>query len=352
MITSSVARFARTATIQSPLSSACITTSALSQQLSIRTRKLHQRRNSSSKASIPPNGSSRGRAAAPSASTASSPASRIRRKAKIPQVHSAFALLPSVPSTAHLLPEGKRALFKELCCGHANTETDVSVSSFFSLHRPMSVTTAIPPATTQESFAQLFDFKSSYLKYEPLEVIKTLGHAVQDLDGSNQDGHLEEAGLFSQGERTPTRAGIPRDVPHGRSGDFRPFMAPPVPEPQTDASMKRAKRVSKKEDGTKRTWTAKIRVTEHISASGERHYSAETQEPMVESVVEEPTVGSKMQQPFLHRMRIRQQRWRQEQQTKMEAISVKRQRKLKMKKHKYKKLMKRTRNERRRLGKL
>jgi hypothetical protein len=36
----------------------------------------------------------------------------------------------------------------------------------------------------------------------------------------------------------------------------------------------------------------------------------------------------------------------------MEAISVKRQRKLKMKKHKYKKLMRRTRNLRRKLGKL
>jgi hypothetical protein len=36
----------------------------------------------------------------------------------------------------------------------------------------------------------------------------------------------------------------------------------------------------------------------------------------------------------------------------MMAISVKRQRKLKMKKKKYKKLMKRTRNVRRKLGKL
>ena len=36
----------------------------------------------------------------------------------------------------------------------------------------------------------------------------------------------------------------------------------------------------------------------------------------------------------------------------MIAISVRRQRKLKMKKHKYKKLMKRTRNLRRKLGKL
>jgi hypothetical protein len=36
----------------------------------------------------------------------------------------------------------------------------------------------------------------------------------------------------------------------------------------------------------------------------------------------------------------------------LQALSVKRQRKLKMKKHKYKKLMKRTRNLRRRLGRL
>lgn len=36
----------------------------------------------------------------------------------------------------------------------------------------------------------------------------------------------------------------------------------------------------------------------------------------------------------------------------MQLISVKRQRKIKMKKHKYKKLMRRTRNLRRKLGKL
>ena len=67
---------------------------------------------------------------------------------------------------------------------------------------------------------------------------------------------------------------------------------------------------------------------------------------------------SKWQQPFLERMRIRQQQWEDATGRKngvaeiWRAISVKRQRKLKMKKHKYKKLMKRTRNLRRRLDKL
>jgi hypothetical protein len=50
-------------------------------------------------------------------------------------------------------------------------------------------------------------------------------------------------------------------------------------------------------------------------------------------------------QPFLKRMGRRQRET-------MKAISVRRQRKLKMKKKKHKKLMKRTRNLRRKLGKL
>lgn len=57
---------------------------------------------------------------------------------------------------------------------------------------------------------------------------------------------------------------------------------------------------------------------------------------------------------FLERMRIRQRRYedamgRKSEENKIWAISVKRQRKLKMKKHKYKKLMRKTRNLRRRL---
>jgi hypothetical protein len=53
--------------------------------------------------------------------------------------------------------------------------------------------------------------------------------------------------------------------------------------------------------------------------------------------------------PFLSRMKARQEQYRIQRGEDMYAISVKRQRKLKMKKHKYKKLMRRTRNLRRRL---
>jgi hypothetical protein len=213
-------------------------------------------------------------------------------------------------------------------------------------------------ATTLASFAQIFDSKLPILKHQPLEVIKTLGSVVQDLEGSHEDGYVEEAGLMTQSEpRVQTRAGVPRDIPLTKLAEFRPFMAPPVPEPQTDSSMqKRGKRASKKDSGKVRTWTTKIEVTERRTATGQLVYSATTSEPMIENIIEEPESAVSrnvpMQQPFLQKMRIRQQKWEEAKRTKMHAISVKRQRKLKMKKHKYKKLMKRTRNERRRLGKL
>ncbi|KAG4218531.1 hypothetical protein PC116_g32989 [Phytophthora cactorum] len=68
-------------------------------------------------------------------------------------------------------------------------------------------------------------------------------------------------------------------------------------------------------------------------------------------VVEEPRAPK----TFLERMALRQIRWREEvrgQSPDMHAISVRRQRKLKMKKKKYKKLMKRTRNARRKLDRV
>jgi len=77
--------------------------------------------------------------------------------------------------------------------------------------------------------------------------------------------------------------------------------------------------------------------------------------------VEEPSLGEEeqIQEPYLptnfrERMNHRQERFveyreQRAEETGIWAISVKRQRKLKMKKHKYKKLMKRTRNLRRRL---
>jgi hypothetical protein len=138
-----------------------------------------------------------------------------------------------------------------------------------------------------------------------------------------------------------------------------------VPEAfSVEKSEKKAGRASKQSTAKPKSWTTTLIVTEFTTPDGETTHSLEctpfAQIPLGQKVptamVEEPENASQapVQQPFLQRLRSRQIRMEEARQEKgtMLAISVKRQRKLKMKKHKYKKLMKRTRNERRKLGKL
>ena len=165
---------------------------------------------------------------------------------------------------------------------------------------------------------------------------------------------------------------------------FTPFHEPPPPQPfpeQVKAAAPTERKRAAKQMKQKHYQTT-IHVTETTTADGQRTYSA-IPSPIVripdpelsaqELSIKEPTSPkSRVQQPFLERMRRRQQLYLQAQHNKalermgepramvrrrapgpkrvsMLLISVKRQRKLKMKKHKYKKLMKRTRNLRRRL---
>ena len=162
------------------------------------------------------------------------------------------------------------------------------------------------------------------------------------------------------------RASIPRDIPLSKfTSNLRPFSPPPVPEAfSVDRSEKKAGRTSKRSAAKPKSWTTTLIVTEFTTPDGETAHSLEctpfAQLPLGQklpaTMAEEPENTSQppLQQPFLQRLRIRQIRMEEVRQEKgtMLAISVRRQRKLKMKKHKYKKLMKRTRNERRKLGKL
>jgi hypothetical protein len=117
-----------------------------------------------------------------------------------------------------------------------------------------------------------------------------------------------------------------------------------------------------------KSWQTTITVTEWMDGQGHRTFRADSS-PIVrvpqlsQKVVEEPAArNSAIRQPFLERMRVRHVRWadstavrepvRGGKRQRMLLISVKRQRKAKMKKHKLKKLRKRTRNLRRKLGKL
>lgn len=160
--------------------------------------------------------------------------------------------------------------------------------------------------------------------------------------------------------------------------NFRPFRAPPPPEP-FDEKYARPSSLQKKNASTTATtakkarkpkqkiYVTEIRVTESTHSDGRKTYAASST-PIRRLEEQQAPIASR--QAFLDRMRRRSERAMRDELAKIRKpmyvrqtfgmgrrrtekwflISVKRQRKLKMKKHKHKKLMKRTRNLRRRLG--
>jgi hypothetical protein len=135
---------------------------------------------------------------------------------------------------------------------------------------------------------------------------------------------------------------------HILSGRYQPFNPPATPVPMnTKESLAAGAEAAESTAPQQRTYTAVLTIKESTDANGEVTYLAHSSPLRVE---DPPNVPTK----FLERMNIRQERYEEYREQRAEetnilAISVKRQRKLKMKKHKYKKLMRRTRNLRRRL---
>ncbi|KAF2774220.1 hypothetical protein EJ03DRAFT_322811 [Teratosphaeria nubilosa] len=368
------------------------------------TRQPHQRRPSSSKTSCPPNDSSKPAAPAKAAEPASvvSRASGAQRKTK--KSKSSCSRVErlvderlngkreeAVGKARGLVEVDQFASLPRVADLQNMTEADASVSRFFSQHRPMAVNLLIPQVTTPESFSEIFDGRKATDSWangnsaerRPEDVVYTLATFAQALDDAagvadenlrweyiqdGQDGvrHLDGA---------PRRKTIEELV-----SQFKPFAAPPPPQPFSEE--KKSSHTSEKKRATpakparttpkQRKYQTVIEVTESTSATGVTTYSAssspiirlsDTEEPELFTQNPVPTVTTpsrmespRIQQPFLERMSRRgtlyTQAYRErvgEQRYKMLLISVKRQRKLKMKKHKYKKLMKRTRNLRRRL---
>jgi hypothetical protein len=133
------------------------------------------------------------------------------------------------------------------------------------------------------------------------------------------------------------------------NSEYQPFNPPPPPVPANTTESLAAGSEAAAETGTEefqepqhRTYTAVLTIEESTNSNGEVSYSAHSSE-----LVALP--ASPMR--FLERMHLRQEQYRinRAEENEMLAISVKRIRKLKMKKHKYKKLMRRTRNLRRRI---
>ncbi|WEW56804.1 hypothetical protein PRK78_002259 [Emydomyces testavorans] len=367
----------------------------------------HQRRYSSSKPPVPPSDGSRG-IDAPSQAPAKSVSpskkdeaeKRPKRRTKESKSKPETSLnLPSVPSTQHLHPQGSCHLVlhsheldysSTLSPGGqqyvfiANTSqifSDIHVASFFSIHRPMSVTTSVPPASTSEAFSTIFSSKRQ-AKAQQNDVIYTIASAVNVIESAlprNQraaeDNDLRAAvtqASTSNAEPEMTHLdGVPMQDLRVSVQEFakrlRPFNPPPPPVPIDETKQANSLEVDAEAVQAEQSYSTVLTIRESSHADGSKSYEAYTT-PFVRveeveapagvetNAIEEQKTPETARLPsrFLDRMRIRQLRWEaymERRNRSMHAISVKRQRKLKMKKHKHKKLMRKTRNLRRKLEK-
>ncbi|KAI6710593.1 hypothetical protein PZA11_004298 [Diplocarpon coronariae] len=260
--------------------------------------------------------------------------------------------LPSVPSTQHIAP------------------LQIGASDFFSLYRPMSLTHVFPKVVTEAAFAAIFAPKTKVNK--PSDVISVLSSATQNIEASSDypgltnfelSAHEEEiwndtddvraavtAESYRESMETRRRDGalevsLMEFPKHILSGRYTPFHPPPAPFPQnTPESLAAGAEAVKGLGPQYKTYTAMLTIEESTDANGDVTYMAHSS-PLIEDGPKDSPAK------FLQRMQHRREKHRipRSEEKDMLAISVKRQRKLKMKKHKYKKLMRRTRNERRRL---
>ncbi|AEO53646.1 hypothetical protein MYCTH_2295272 [Thermothelomyces thermophilus ATCC 42464] len=350
MLPSSVRRVVAAAP-QSPAVSSLtsvVPRAAAAYSLPYRPTGLHQRRYSSSKPSSPDDGSRDFAARSVPASRGSkSEKTKGQAKAPIPQP-------PSVPSTRHIGDEG------------------LALSTFFALHRPISVTQLMPKSVSDDTFAQIFATRTRSNKVA--DVLSTLSQTVSDLEeplsrmsianGDQQRSHdaqdAEEGTAklslrHSDGSETNLHIQL-----NPLAGQYLPYAPPPPPEPLTEAAEADAESAAdsavadelaeqQQPETQTRVYKAVVTIEETVDADGQVKVVAHSPE-----LIEEDAIVGRPRS-FLERMAWRQLRYdeaRRQQDRAMQAISVKRQRKLKMKKKKYKKLMRKTRNIRRKLDRL
>lgn len=298
----------------------------------------HQRSYSSSKPSRSDNESSdisTGQSVTASTSRSDSKSGSEKRKRKTKDASekgASFKRLPSVPSTHHISQEA------------------LGLSSFFSLHRPISITQTMPRTVSDEHFASIFMTRTKANKAS--DTMSTLSSTIDQLEdpmaqltvGGHED-HGMGHGMHKVELRNPdgSESSLYLQV-DTMSGDFSPFRPPPLPQAEsaTDAESLAAEAEAEALEPAPhhRVYKAMFTIEESAEPNGQ-----------IRIVAHSPRIVNDQQpRSFLKRMAKRQlqadaTRGRGD----MHAISVKRQRKLRMKKKKYKKLMKRTRNLRRKL---
>lgn len=255
----------------------------------------------------------------------------------------------------------------------------LALSSFFSLHRPISVTHSLPRIVTDDAFAAIFTQRARAAK--PSEVMSTISRTVQGLEQPMASLSVEsdanaapetEAGMhkLDMGHGDAAEAAVSVQI-NSMSGNFLPFRPPPLPQPHSATG---ASEAAAGKDGAgaslatadadqqmqTRVYRAVFTIEESTDAHGDvkilAHSPELIEEPQQEGAKAAAAAGGWPEpRTFLERMALRQVRYEEAtnqhnvRDSGMLAISVKRQRKLKMKKKKYKKLQKRLRHERRKL---
>lgn len=235
---------------------------------------------------------------------------------------------------------------------------ELALSSFFALHRPISINNVMPGSISESDFNRIFKLDAQSKKEKFDDVLFTLGNAVHGLEDVTGDPMYDLD-------------------PYGNPASCVPYHPPPPPQPLADrlnekksktASQRQPRKQTKPKRTKGGTWQTTIVVTEYTEANGKQIFETAAS-PMIRLPVndivdmEEPQSRSRgtVRHPFLDRMRVRQLKWLASRgksmrpptrKPRMLLISVKRQRKAKMKKHKLKKLRKRTRNLKRKLGQL
>ncbi|KAH7256425.1 hypothetical protein BKA59DRAFT_72447 [Fusarium tricinctum] len=292
--------------------------------------RAHQRRCSSSKPSKSDSGSneiSAGQSVPAAATPKSGSEKRKRKSSKDTSDRSASVKkLPSVPNTHHMSQEA------------------LGLSSFFSLHRPISVTQTMPRAVTDEHFASIFAARTRNNKMAETE--STLASTIEQLESPmaqmtiGGEGH---EGMHKVDIKNPdgTESSMYLQI-DTMSGEFLPFRPPPLPQLEAagEASSAVAEAEAAENVPQHRVYKALFTIEESTDPDGQIRIMAHS--PRI--------VQDAQPRSFLERLALRQLKFDEAQGRRdMHAISVKRQRKLKMKKKKYKKLMKRTRVLRRKL---
>ncbi|RAL15325.1 mitochondrial 37S ribosomal protein mS38 [Aspergillus homomorphus CBS 101889] len=331
-------------------SSQTLTTS--SNNLTGSAQPVRQRRYSSSSSSKPSDGSRKLDASSQTPAKEVNSGKSTRRRGKDSngragskqqqQQQTAFSRLPSVPSTQHLLPH------------------DVQVASFFSIHRPISVSTSVPPTSTSEAFDSIFTARKPGVD----DVISTLSSAVQTLEGGDQDPNHYHNVLQEMTNRH--YQSVMQQQQHGQpimdmslsieelTKRLRPFHPPPPPVPMDEVSAAATAAAEQQTDaGMTESYSTVLTIHESTLPDGSKTYQAHTGPFMptqdmgvpgaadaVEAYIDVDPSGNAGLSYI-------------EQNTNgpMHALSTKRRRRLKMKKHKFKKLLRKTRTLRRKLEK-